>query len=68
MPQLPRTQRVAGNRFNRRGQVVPDRRRYYDWGDDYEPGFPLRPSRSISPAKRDYRAARTARRARKQAA
>ena len=59
---LPRTHRITGNRFNRIGQVIPDRRSYFDWGDDYESGFPLRPARKSSPARRDYRAARAERR------
>lgn len=62
MPQLPRVHRVTGNRFNRRGDVVPDRRAYYDWADDYEPGYPLRPPAKISPAKADYRTVRRQRR------
>lgn len=61
--QLPRTRRIDGNRFDRRGQVIADRRRYFDWGEAYEPDVtPLRPARRISPAKREYRAERQGRR------
>lgn len=62
MPQLPRIVRGTGNRVNRVGQVIPDRRRYYDWADDYEAACPLRPAKKSSPGRFSYRLRRTARR------
>lgn len=54
----PCMQRLTGNRFNRSGQVVRDRRAYYDWGDDYEAGMPLRPPRKSSPARVEFKTRR----------
>lgn len=52
------------NRFNRRGDVVTDKRRYIDYpGNTYDEGMPLRPPRRSSPARLRFKAARLARRA-----
>jgi hypothetical protein len=49
------------HRFDRRGNVVPDRRRYV-FHPEYESGMLLRAPRRVSPAKAAYRLARRARR------
>jgi len=62
MRQAPLLQR---HRFDRKGNVVPDRRRLasYFGTDDYRPGMPIFAVKHSSLARRQYKASRSARRA-----
>ena len=54
---------VITYRFNRRGEVVKDSRRYIEYGQTYNEGDPLRYPRRSSAARRKFKAARAQRRA-----